>query len=196
VQTVDAAAVFPGIFAAAGESIEWRSLIEPQAKLKTFEALMLPHLDAAHNLARWLARSAPDAEDIVQESYLRAFRFFEGYHGGDSRSWLLTVVRNTFLTWRKREQRSLSNVPLDEERHGVAPAAAAKDSEGEAEALRGCIEALPPEFREVLILREFEELPYREIAEIASLPAGTVMSRLSRARQRLEDCVRKKVAAR
>jgi RNA polymerase sigma factor (sigma-70 family) len=193
-QTVRPAAIFPGIFGAASESIEWRSLIEPQAKLKTFEALMLPHLDAAHNLARWLARSAPDAEDIVQESYLRAFRFFEGYHGGDSRSWLLTVVRNTFLTWRKREERSLSNVPLDEERHGIP--APAVDSESETDALRGCIEALPPEFREVLILREFEELPYREIAEIASLPAGTVMSRLSRARQRLEDCVRKKVAAR
>jgi RNA polymerase sigma factor (sigma-70 family) len=191
VQTGGAPAVFPGIFGAAGESIEWRGLIEPQAKLKTFEALMLPHLDAAHNLARWLARSAPDAEDIVQESYLRAFRFFEGYHGGDSRSWLLTVVRNTFLSWRKREERSLANVPLDEEKHGIAPVAADSD---EGEALRGCIEALPPEFREVLILREFEELPYREIAEIASLPAGTVMSRLSRARQRLEDCVRKKVA--
>jgi RNA polymerase sigma-70 factor, ECF subfamily len=104
-------------------------------------------------------------------------------------------VRNTFLSWRKREERSASNVPLDEERHGIA-SAPATDSETETDALRGCIEALPPEFREVLILREFEELPYREIAEIASLPAGTVMSRLSRARQRLEDCVRKKVATR
>src|SRR5581483_10908830 len=77
VQTVRRAPVFPGIFGPRRESIEWRSLIEPQAKLKTFEALMLPHLDAAHNLARWLARGAPDAEDIVQESYLRAFRFFD-----------------------------------------------------------------------------------------------------------------------
>ena len=192
-QTAGTGAVFPGIFGAAAKSIEWRGLIDPQARLKAFEALMLPHLDAAHNLARWLARSAPDAEDIVQESYLRAFRFFDGYHGGDSRSWLLTVVRNTFLTWRKRERR-LSDVPLDEEKHGIAPAAAA--SQGDTETLRGCIDALPPEFREILILREMEELPYREIAAIASLPAGTVMSRLSRARQRLEDCVRRKAAAR
>ena len=153
---------------------------------------MLPHLDAAHNLARWLTGNGHDAEDVVQEAYLRAYRFFDGFHGGDGRAWVLTVVRNTFLTWRRREERSRSTVPLDEEKHVVELVAS---DAGDTEALTGCIEALPPEFREILVLREFEEMPYRQIAEVAGLPQGTVMSRLSRARQRLEDCVRKKMRA-
>jgi RNA polymerase sigma-70 factor, ECF subfamily len=164
-----------------------------EAKLKTFEDVALPHLDAAHNLARWLTGNAEDAEDIVQEAFLRAYRFFDGHRGGDAKAWVLTIVRNTFLTWRRREERSRNSVPFDAEKHGSAgPGGEPADTDG----LRGCIEALPPEFREAILLREFEEMSYQEIGEVAGVPAGTVMSRLSRARKRLEECVRRKAGRR
>jgi RNA polymerase sigma-70 factor (ECF subfamily) len=162
-------------------------------KLEDFEEIILPHLNAAYNLARWLLRNEQDAQDVVQEASLRAYRFFDGYKGGDAKAWLLTIVRNTSLTWRRRAKRDASNVLFDEVVHG-APADAPNAEErmvdaDKTTALRNCIEALPTEYREVLILREFEEMSYKRIAETVGLPVGTVMSRLSRARQRLEACI-------
>ena len=171
------------------------------SRAEMFEEIMLPHLDAAHNLARWLTRSDEDARDVVQEAYLRAFRFFDGYRGGDGKAWLLEIVRNTCRTWQRREMRNLASVPFDESAHrGDAPAASAEDKLAAGEdmgILRKCIAALPEEFREVLVLRELEEMSYRDIAALCGLAIGTVMSRLSRARKRLEDCAarRRKEAA-
>ena len=166
--------------------------MESPSKLVLFEQCIIPHLDAAYNLARWLTRNDHDAEDVVQEAYLRAFRFFDSFNGGDGKAWLLAVVRNTCLTWRRREQ-SLAKVPFDEGSHNPVDAGTNAESRLVEQAqfgnLRDCLESLPPEFREALVMRELEEMPYRDIAAVASLPIGTVMSRLSRARRRLEDCV-------
>jgi RNA polymerase sigma-70 factor (ECF subfamily) len=161
----------------------------PQPSL--FETTVLPHLDAAYNLARWLTRNEDDAQDVVQEAYLRALRFFDSFRGGDGKAWLLAVVRNTALTWLRRE-RGPSRVSFDEETHGAdeTPTVETKLVEGAKFAqLRDCMELLPAEFREMVVMREMEEMPYRDIAEAANLPIGTVMSRLSRARQRLLDCL-------
>jgi RNA polymerase sigma factor (sigma-70 family) len=174
------------------------SPFNPPTEIELFEQLILPHLNAAYNLARWLTRNEPDAQDVVQEAYLRAFRFFGGYQGGDAKSWLLTVVRNTFYTWRHREKR-METIPFDEITHSPHLSAAGETPNAEqqlvhearADALRACIEALPLEYREVLVMRELEEMPYRQIAEVVALPIGTVMSRLSRARKRLEECAGK-----
>jgi RNA polymerase sigma-70 factor, ECF subfamily len=167
--------------------------LQKTAKLEIFEETVLPHLNAAYNLARWLMRNDQDAQDAVQEASLRAYRFFEGYRGGDAKAWLLAIVRNTCLSWRQRSRRDKSNVVFDELTHGAkVEAPSAEDQIVNADkmaALRNCIEALPPDQREVLILREFEEMSYKQIAETTNLPAGTVMSRLARARQRLEECV-------
>jgi RNA polymerase sigma factor (sigma-70 family) len=161
-------------------------------KAELFEQIILPHLNAAYNLARWLTRSEQDAEDIVQESYLRAFRFFDGFKGGDGRVWLLAIVRNTCLTWRRRESQ-MAKVLFDEETHGLSDTAATAEGrlvkQVTAEQLRGCLDSLPLEYREILVMRELEEMPYKDIAEVLSLPIGTVMSRLSRGRRRLQDCV-------
>jgi RNA polymerase sigma-70 factor (ECF subfamily) len=140
--------------------------------LAVFERTMLPHLDAAYNLARWLTRNEDDAQDVVQEAYLRAFRFFDGFRGGDGRAWLLAIVRNTAWTWLRRE-RALTQVSFDEEVHG---------SGGEAATVEG-------KLVEGAKFAQLQEMPYRDIAEAASVPIGTVMSRLSRARQRLQDCL-------
>jgi RNA polymerase sigma-70 factor (ECF subfamily) len=161
------------------------------ARLELFEEIVVPHLNAAYNLARWLIRNEHDAQDAVQEASLRAYRFFDGYRGGDPKSWLLAIVRNTCMTWR-RTQRGLSTVLFDETVHGAANESTAEEQlvdAGRRSALRNCIEGLPVDYREVLILREFEEMSYKQIAETATLPIGTVMSRLARARQRLEECV-------
>jgi RNA polymerase sigma-70 factor (ECF subfamily) len=160
--------------------------------LALFEETVLPHLKAAYNLARWLTRNEDDAQDVVQEAYLRAFRFFDGFKGGDGKAWLLAVVRNTCLSWRKREKGRISLVPFDETAHAADRAANAEAGlVGEAGlgTLRNCIESLPSEYREVIVMRELEELSYRDIAGAASVPIGTVMSRLARARKRLEECV-------
>ena len=167
------------------------SEIDQRGKLKVFEEVILPHLNAAYNLARWLTRNEQDAQDVVQESYLRAFRFFDGYRGGDGKSWLLAVVRNTSFTWRRHEKRS-SNEPFDEMAHN--PRTQAQNQEetlvqsSKMSALRTCIEMLPSGSREVLVMRELEEMSYKEISEVACIPVGTVMSRLSRARKRLAEC--------
>lgn len=170
------------------------SEITHESRLRLFEEIILPHLNAAHNLARWLTRNEQDAQDVVQEAYLRAFRFFDSYHGGDAKSWLLGIVRNTCFTLRRREKRNLATAVFDEAAH---PPNADRPNQEEAlvEAakrtiLQDCIEKLPVEFREILVMRELEEMSYRQISEVAGVPEGTVMSRLSRARRRLEECVK------
>jgi len=166
--------------------------VDSPSKLVLFEQCIVPHLNAAYNLARWLVRNEHDAQDIVQEAYLRAFRFFDGFHGGDGKAWLLAVVRNTCLTWRRREH-GIAKVPFDEGTHSSdEPAETAEIrliDQAQWGKVRDCLESLPLEFREVLVMRELEEMPYRDIAAVTSLPIGTVMSRLSRARRRLQDCV-------
>ena len=154
-----------------------------------FEQTMLPHLGAAYNLARWLTRDDHDAQDIVQEAYLRALKFFGGFHGTDGRAWLLAIVRNTCYTWLERNRAHKGDTAFDEEPHGAAPAALQPDApllrSEDAQLLRQALEELPTEFREVIVLRELEDLSYRQIAEVAGIPIGTVMSRLARARERL-----------
>ena len=162
-----------------------------EIKVARFEQTVLPHLGAAYNLARWLLRNPADAEDVVQESYLRAFRFFGGYHGGDIRAWLLTIVRNTTYTWlqqnRSRELAEPINDEVEEiQADALDPETLVIQSAG-VEALREALNELPIEFREVMVLREFEELSYKEISAIAEIPIGTVMSRLARARKRLHE---------
>jgi len=168
------------------------SRMDGSTKLAVFEQTILPHLNSAYNLARWLTRNEDDAQDVVQEAYLRAFRFFDSFKGGNGKTWLLAVVRNTCLTWRRRERGTVTAVPFDETAHcsdRAANAEARLVAEARLGMLRNCIESLPLEYREVIIMRELEELSYREIADTASVPIGTVMSRLARARKRLEECV-------
>jgi RNA polymerase sigma-70 factor (ECF subfamily) len=150
----------------------------------------LPHLDAAYNLARFLMRSDQDAEDVVQEAALRAFRFFEGFRGENSRAWFLSIVRNTSFTALKRHHANEDNVVFDEELHGTESpaidAGAALDRAQDRQTVRAAIEQLPSEFREAITLRELEGFSYKEIADIAGVPIGTVMSRLARARRQLQ----------
>jgi RNA polymerase sigma-70 factor, ECF subfamily len=160
-------------------------------KLALFELTIVPHLNAAYNLARWLTRNEHDAEDVVQEAYLRAFRFFDGFKGGDGRAWLLAVVRNTCLTWLRREKGG-PVVVFDERTHSGGEGANAERAlveQAKLGSLRECVESLPLEYREVVVMRELEELSYKEISDVAGVPIGTVMSRLSRARKRLQDCM-------
>src|SRR5438067_1823560 len=163
----------------------------PKEELMSFEAAMLPHLDAAHNLARWLLRNEQDAQDVVQESYLRAFRSFSGFHGSNGRAWLLTIVRNTSYTLLKKNRAVDFTTPFDEEIHAAehesaGPATILEHSE-HSELIRQAMDALPAEFREILVLRHQEGLSYKEIADIAQIPPGTVMSRLARARAKLKE---------
>jgi RNA polymerase sigma-70 factor (ECF subfamily) len=160
-----------------------------------FEAQVMPHLDAAYRLARWLARSSVDAEDIVQDAVLRAYRGFDALRGSEVRAWLLTIVRNCHAT-SYRQQKSRPTVPLPEEgdtevAHAMVStepdpesASILKDDERNFEQL---MSRLSEEHREVLALRELEEMSYREIAVVTSLPIGTVMSRLARARSALKQ---------
>jgi len=164
--------------------------LEEGNKLGLFEATVLPHLSAAYNLARWLLRDNSAAEDVVQESYLRALRYFSGYHGGDSRAWLLTIVRNTSYNWlQQNRSRELMNPIEDAEAltAGEANPEAVMQQRIDHDLLRQALNELPIEFREVLILREMEGLSYKEIAAVADLPIGTVMSRLARSRARLQE---------
>lgn len=152
---------------------------------------MLPHLDAAYNLARWLLRSPADADDVVQESCVRALRYLEGFRGGDSRAWLLKIVRNTSYTWLKRNRPATEADEFDETVHSVDEREENVESRmvaaSEKEQLLQALERLPPAMREILVLREIEELSYKEIAEVTGAPMGTVMSGLSRARQKLRE---------
>jgi len=151
----------------------------------------MPHLDAAFSLARFLMRNENDARDVVQEAALRAFRFYESFRGENSRAWFLSIVRNASFTALKRQRADETNVEFDEELHsaGRLPVDPGKeiDRELDRQTVRAAIEQLPPEFREVIILRELEECSYKEIADIAGVPIGTVMSRLARARQHLHQ---------
>jgi len=162
------------------------------------EALLLPHLDAAYNLARWLTRSATEADDIVQDAMVRALKSFSGFRGNDAKPWLLTIVRNCFRTAVKRRAgamtMSLDSMPdTDSAAMEAALAIAGSDPESIASnmaqrrRLDGLMATMPPDFREVLVLRELEELSYREIADITGVPMGTVMSRLARARALLKE---------
>ncbi len=155
-------------------------------------ALLVGHLDAAYNLARWLTRDETEAEDLVQEAYLRAIRHLAGFRGGDGRAWLLTIVRNTCYSRLRQKGASHKNTDFDEAVHSAAGRQTPNPETvlllGErTELLRKSLADLPEEYREVLVLRELEQLSYREIANIAEIPLGTVMSRLSRARQQLQQ---------
>ena len=162
-----------------------------KAELASFEEAILPHLDAAHNLARWLLRNEQDAQDVVQEAYLRAFKSFSGFHGSNGRAWLLTIVRNTSYTLLKKNRAVDLTTTFDEEIHATghesaSPAAILEHAE-DAELIRKAMDELPVEFREILTLRHQEGLSYKEIGEIVKIPAGTVMSRLARARAKLKE---------
>ncbi len=160
--------------------------LSPEDKAR-FRRLVLPHMDSAFNFARYLCRDATLAEDLVQDAFLRAFRGFRGFRGGDPRAWLFAIVRSSHLTWVRSPGARLQAVPDDIEQ---TPAdddtpEAALVRQSEVDTVRGAIASLPEPFRETLVLRELEDLSYREIAEVTGAPIGTVMSRLARARQML-----------
>jgi RNA polymerase sigma factor (sigma-70 family) len=161
---------------------------------RRFEIQVIPHLDAAYRFARWLTRSPDDAQDVVQEAFLRAFRGFDALRGTDVKSWLLTIVRNCHYTALKQQQRRAA-LPLPDEKDGDDPLAlTSRQSDPEATTIHydnqceldRLVSALPDHYREVLILREVEDLDYREIASVTNVPIGTVMSRLARARAALK----------
>lgn len=164
------------------------------SRLSLFDQAILPHLAAAYNLARWLTGHDQDAQDVVQEACLRAFRAFEGFYGVDGRAWFLTIVRNAAYTSLNKNKVARLMTPFDEEIHAGMepemrdPVAILRLSE-DAEHLQAAMEKLPPEFREALVLRHQEGLSYQKIAEVAGIPQGTVMSRLARARARLRKCL-------
>lgn len=175
-------------------------------RTRQFEAAALPHLDAAWNLARWLLRDDQLAEDAVQEAYLRAFRFFDGLRGESARPWLLGIVRNACFDWMRQNRQLADQVEFDELRDsetamesagaGAATPAGSGDParqwelRAQGERINAAIDALPPVYREVVVLRELEEMRYEDIARIAGVPLGTVMSRLSRARALLRESLR------
>ena len=162
-------------------------MAEAQAEL--FERVVMPHLNDAYTLARYLMHDEHDAQDVVQDSVLRAIRHIDGFRHGDARAWLLTIVRNCCYTWHKSHKRERSNVSLsDESALTVADSNTADDATiraSDSELIRAAVDRLPAELREVLVLRELNELSYREISEVVGVPMGTVMSRLSRAREKL-----------
>ena len=165
-------------------------LNDPQ-QLAQFEQIVLPHLNAAHNLARWLTGHDHDAQDVVQESSLRALKYFSGFRGGNARSWLLTIVRNTSYTWIQRNRVAVESIEFDEEVHAIEDPSVDPEvlltRSANVAAVRLAIEKLPAEFREIIILREMENFSYKEIADMAGIPIGTVMSRLARARKQLQE---------
>lgn len=164
-----------------------------------FHQTIVPHLDASYNFARFLSRDAEAAEDIVQEAFLRAYRHFDGYRGGDPRAWLFSIVRNCYRAWRQEGRRKAHyELPIADERDDDQPAAHAIASDedtpemamihkSDAERVRAVIRGLPEAMREILVLRELEDLSYRQIAEIIGVPIGTVMSRLARARREFSE---------
>ena len=167
------------------------------SELARFEAVVLPHLDAAYTLARYLTRNAHDAEDVVQDACLRALKYFDSFRGDEgtsARAWLLTIVRNTAFSSGRRQSPNAAALEFDERQHSGAVA----DEHPEAAVLRGdaketlarALDRLAPEFREVIVLRELEGLSYKEISAVAGVPVGTVMSRLSRAREQLREALR------
>jgi RNA polymerase sigma-70 factor (ECF subfamily) len=164
---------------------------DERAELASFEGAMLPHLDAAHNLARWLLRNEQDAQDVVQEACLRAFRSFAGFRGSNGRAWLLTIVRNTAYTLLKKNRAVDLTTTFDEEIHAAvdesASAATILERAEDTELIRNAMDELAAAFREILVLRHQEDLSYKEIGEVLKIPTGTVMSRLARARAKLKE---------
>jgi RNA polymerase sigma-70 factor (ECF subfamily) len=155
-----------------------------------FERVTLPHLDAAYNLARWLTRDEHAAEDVVQEAYLRAAKFFASFRGGDGRTWLLAVVRRASFDWLAKSRAWAAAASFDEDLHGrdddsLNPEHLAVRA-ADRQLVRRAVEELPPEFREAVVLRELEGLSYQQIAAVTDVPVGTVMSRLSRGRKMLQ----------
>jgi RNA polymerase sigma-70 factor (ECF subfamily) len=175
--------------------------LDEHSRARRFERLFAAHLDAAYDFARWLARDDRNAEDVVQEACLRAFKSIDGFRGENGRAWLLAIVRNTYYTWFKKNQPDSLGVPYDEE---TLPAddAALGDADGAGSIeqtlhrrdahrlVNDALARLPDEFREVVVLRELEDLSYKEIAAVAGIPIGTVMSRLARARKLLAEHLR------
>ncbi len=166
----------------------------PRDQAGAFEQVVLPHLDAAYNLARWLVRNTHDAEDVVQEAYLRAFKFFGGYQGGDARSWVLKIVRNTSYRFLEKNRPGDLAQEFDEtihttstDRPGATGAEAALVQSAENRMLHDALGELPVNYREVLVLRELEGMSYKEIAEVMGVPIGTVMSGLARGRSQLRE---------
>jgi RNA polymerase sigma factor (sigma-70 family) len=163
-------------------------VLQPQERLR-FEQQVLPHLNAAVNLARWLLRNSADAEDVVQEAMLRAYRFFGNFRGADGRAWLLQIVRNSCYTWLEKRRPAERVTEFDEEIHqrpSPNPESLALQAD-ERQRLTSALESLPTRSREVLVLRELEGCSYKEISEVTGIPMGTVMSTLSRAREKLQQ---------
>jgi RNA polymerase sigma factor (sigma-70 family) len=167
-----------------------------QSRHGEFELVMLPHLDAAYNLARWLTRNDDDAQDIVQEASLRALKFFGGFHGEDGRAWLLTIVRNTYYTWLQKNRDRKQDESFDEEFHGLEGDGCSMPQsnpellmmqQASQQVINKALERLPVDSREIIVLRELEDLSYKEIADVVEVPMGTVMSRLARARKLLRE---------
>ena len=167
-----------------------------RSQVTKFERMILPHVEAAYNLARWLTRNDHDAEDVMQEAFLRAFKFFEGFQGMNGRVWLLKIVRNTGYSWLSRN-RAQQGLPLEEntlvsEEKGLNPEEKLIQN-ANGEILRKALEALPSEFREVVVLSDLEGLHYKEISEVAGISLGTVMSRLARGREKLRQTLAKRI---
>ncbi|HXA47783.1 MAG TPA: sigma-70 family RNA polymerase sigma factor [Burkholderiaceae bacterium] len=178
--------------------------MKEQNNTARFEAIALPHLDAAYNLARWLTRNDHSADDLVQTAYMRAFSFFDGFRGGDARAWILTIVRNAYFSSLRENRNEKEDVSFDEgvydricnDRNASAydisnsPENAMADGDVKR-MVNQALGSLPQQFREVLVLKEIQDLSYKEIAEIVDIPMGTVMSRLSRGRDMLRDYLKK-----
>jgi len=186
--------------------------VEKELKARRFQQVIMPHLDAAYNLARWLTRNDSDAQDVVQEACMRAFKYFDGFEGENPSAWLLAIVRNSCFTWMRRNHPSEvvagSEAITDETTASGATILGVDNRElsSDPETLlierrdrmqaNELVQRLPAEYREVIVLREIEDLSYREIADVVGIPIGTVMSRLARARKMLQDSWRRTQAQR
>src|SRR4051812_35790710 len=162
------------------------------SRLSRFEQSVLPHLDAAYNLARWLTRNEHDAEDVVQEAFMRAMRYFDAMKGNEARPWLLAIVRNTGYSWLEKNRPadlvSLDDAPPLAEGEGSSPEVVLLQT-ANRKLVNQSLEELPMAYREVIVMREIEDLSYKEIASIAGIPIGTVMSRLARGREMLRRSI-------
>jgi RNA polymerase sigma-70 factor (ECF subfamily) len=174
-----------------GVYVAGRKLLQGVDERERFEQTFLPHLSAAYNLARWLTRDDADADDLVQASYVRALKAFGGFRGTNSRAWLLTIVRNACYSWVEQKRARGPVTSFDEQIHAVGSESMDPEKrllrDDQVQRIRRAVEELPHELREVVVLRELEGLSYKEIAAVAEIPMGTVMSRLARARERLRD---------